>query len=200
MLAKTVSNSGPMSQLDDMPKRQLRCSSSRPSRPRIRLVSEWMDVRNAAQGPMRVSANDPTAGAEEPGLLQALRYLLLTFRALKRTSGGRRAAGRMPPETVDLAERLLLPDPDPAPLPAEVGAIPFDESSVQSLAQARLVITRLISELGFKEVLWLGLSCHKPLSCLIVYLDPALDVSRSGRSAKCCHLGRDVKSCAVGIS
>ena len=43
----------------------------------------------------------------------------------------------MPPETVDLAERLLLRDPDPAPLPAEVGAIPFDESSVQSLAQAR---------------------------------------------------------------
>ncbi len=40
------------------------------------------------------------AGAEEPGLLQALRYLLLTFRALQKTSGGRRAAGRMPHETV----------------------------------------------------------------------------------------------------
>ena len=77
-----------------------------------------------------------SAGAEEPGLLQALRYLLLTFRALRRTSGGRRAAGKMPAEVVDLAERLVLPDPDPAPLPAEVGAIPFDESSVQSLSQA----------------------------------------------------------------
>ena len=31
----------------------------------------------------------------------------------------------------------MLPDPDPAPLPADVGAIPFDESSVQSLSQAR---------------------------------------------------------------
>ena len=89
-----------------------------------------------------------SAGAEEPGLLQALRYLLLTFRALRRTSGGRRAAGRMPPETVDLAERLLLRDPDPAPLPAEVGAIPFDESSVQSLAQARLGIIHLGSSAG----------------------------------------------------
>ena len=38
-------------------------------------------------------------------------------------------------QIVDVAERLMLPDPDPPPLPADVGAIPFDESSVQSLSQ-----------------------------------------------------------------
>ena len=40
------------------------------------------------------------AGAEEPSLLQVLRYLLLTFRALRRTSGGRRAAAKMSPEVL----------------------------------------------------------------------------------------------------
>jgi hypothetical protein len=40
-------------------------------------------------------------------------------------------------QIVDVAERLMLFDPDPAPLPADVRAIPFDESSVQSLSQAR---------------------------------------------------------------
>ncbi len=47
---------------------------------------------------------------------------------------------------MDLAERLLLPNPDPAPLPAEVGAIPFDESSVQSLAQARRIILSTVTD------------------------------------------------------
>ncbi len=60
-------------------------------------VSENPDRARRASASGRSPA---AAGAEEPGLLQALRYLLLTFRALQKTSGGRRAAGRMPPETV----------------------------------------------------------------------------------------------------
>ena len=82
-----------------------------------------------------LNPENPGSGAEEPALLQLLRYLLLTFRALRRTDSGR-AGARLPPPLRGLEERLMLPEPDAAPLPPE-GSMPFEEADVQSLAQAR---------------------------------------------------------------
>lgn len=70
----------------------------------------------------------------EPALLQLLRYLVLTFRALKRAAADR--VSKLPALVGNLVEQLVLPEPDTAPLPPE-GAMPFDEADIQSLSQVQ---------------------------------------------------------------